>query len=197
MKKKIVLLTTFALVALLVAGGTMAWFTANAEQVKHEFKMGTLGIKFMLNLSANDGPINTEPGKEIGGRNVRVKNTGSLDAYVRVKLSPKWEDNKDAGFVLNGDTLVVYRSKNSVPKDSKHVLAGGWVYKDGYFYYPEALGKDKETPALFQKIQFDGETINDSYQGKAFTLKVDADATQAKDAASKSIWKVSISELIE
>ena len=44
MKRKVVILTAFALVALLVAGGTMAWFTGTAR-ANIEYKAGTIKVE--------------------------------------------------------------------------------------------------------------------------------------------------------
>ena len=120
MKRKAVLLTTFALVALLIAGGTMAWFTDDADAT-NTFKTGRLEINVKEEGFNEDNAENVEPGK-CYDKVVKIENTGTLDAYVRVKLEPKWEGTQE-------DAKAYYMVKNKVYKiigiPSDHVIPQG------------------------------------------------------------------------
>lgn len=110
MKKKIVLLTAFALVAILVAGGTMAWFTSNPEAVTNTFKAGTVKIK--VNEHGFKDKTNVNPG-DCYDKVVTVKSHGSKATYVRVQLTPEWKDKNEEP-MTDTDGVVAYGIKDQV-----------------------------------------------------------------------------------
>ena len=93
-RKNLLIGSALVLAALLVVGGTMAWFTAAAEPVTNTFIAGTVEIKLHDEdgqgaVFSPNGITNVNPGDEYG-KVVYVENTGSKAVYVRVKLSPAW-----------------------------------------------------------------------------------------------------------
>ena len=194
MKRKVVLLTAFALVALLVAGGTMAWFTAEADPVTNTFQTGNVRITIEEEF---DGPMtNVYPG-QCKDKKVRVKNISqTTDVYVRVKLIPAWEGGLDTDLVvdLDEEKATVYGIGNVQPleafkgpggpggpggKKSKWVDGG-----DGWYYYKEKVKSGEPTNNLIKKVCFDGDSIGNDYQDGEFTLTIEAEAVQGvRDAA--------------
>ncbi|MGB4443040.1 MAG: TasA family protein, partial [Dethiobacteria bacterium] len=90
-KKKNVLIgvLVFSLAALL-AVGTWAWFTATADPVTNQFTAGT--VKIEINEHGFTDVVNWNPG-DTTEKKVSVKSKGSKASYVRVSLTPVWEDN--------------------------------------------------------------------------------------------------------
>ncbi len=93
MKKSLLVgMLVFSLAALLVVGGTMAWFTDNAT-VTNLFTAGT--VEIVSRDGAKDSIIeNWNPGDTID-YDVWVKSLGSKQTYVRVMLTPVWYDGEN------------------------------------------------------------------------------------------------------
>ncbi len=119
-KRKWMLGSAMILALILVAGGTLAWFTATADPVVNEFTAGTLEIEL---IDEFDGAPNVNPG-DCYEKIVYVENTGTKRAFVRIKKDIAF-DNPNLGL-----GVVEYQ------------LGDGWVEHDGYFYYTEALAAE-------------------------------------------------------
>lgn len=177
-KRSIVLVTSMMLAVLLIAGGTFAWFTASADPVRNEFKAGTLemGLYDVFNTCLAQ---NVNPG-DCFQKAVWVCNTGTKRMYVRVKVSEEF-----AGLPTVG--VVNYNINDKY-----------WVdHGDGYYYYKYQLPKGCCTPPLFKlntrckkipSLCFDGEAMNDDYQGKDFTVIIESDAVQVTNGAPAAVW---------
>lgn len=88
MKKRIIMASTVvALVALVIAGGTMAWFTSNPAPVVNSFTAGTVDIK--INENGFKDITNWDPG-DVTTKNVDITVDSTKKTYVRVKLDPSW-----------------------------------------------------------------------------------------------------------
>lgn len=180
--------TVLALVGLLVAGGTMAWFTAETDEVNNAFAAGTVEIEMWENDNLVDGDLlgmnieNVNPG-DCYIKKVVVKNTGSKKAMVRVHESTVIEDYNLLQIDGVGDPNIAIVKFAANPK---------WVYEDNYFYYNEVLQLGAETePILVEnKICFDGPLMGNEYQGAKFTITLKADAIQATNGAPTAEgWK--------
>lgn len=94
-KKKIVLvMACLMMVATLAIGGTLAYFTSE-DSADNVFTMGNVEIELQEVFEQNS---KLQPGLDVN-KDVRVKNTGSEDAYVRVHLAiPTIMDDGDPNF---------------------------------------------------------------------------------------------------
>ena len=97
-KRNLVLGSVVVLAALLVVGGTMAWFTAESDPVENKFTAGKVDIELhdvQVDGEGNEvdfpeeGLSNVNPGDE-HSKIVYVENTGTIPIYVRVKLTQEW-----------------------------------------------------------------------------------------------------------
>lgn len=174
MKKRIVIMLTVALIGLLVVGGTLAWFTAEAKPVINSFKAGTLEINLVDNFDEENAQ-NVNPG-DCYDKVVYVENTGTKSAFIRVKLTPVLKDPE--GNNLN-QSVVTYNILND------------WVlHTDGYYYYPYAVDAGGKTLEIIKEVCFAGKEMTDVYQGATFTLTVEAEAIQASNGAALNAWGV-------
>lgn len=84
-KKLLMAMGTMALAAMLIGAGTFALFTAEATNEGNTFATGTLTIEDITNGdgSAAFNVRNMAPG-DSGEGTIIIKNTGSLDAWVKV-----------------------------------------------------------------------------------------------------------------
>lgn len=177
--KKIMLGSAIMLAVLLVAGGTMAWFTAQSDPVTNNFKAGTLKIK--INDTFNpEAAENVNPGDKYS-KVVNITNTGTKRAYIRVKLTPAFMtvDANNQPVVSNLDTSVV-----------TYPILPNWILHNGYYYYKNIVGAGVTTTDIINEVKFAGAAMNNNYQGAKFTLKVEADAIQATNGAINDAWLV-------
>ena len=174
-KKNLVLITTAALVVLLIAGGTMAWFTAEADPVTNNFKAGTLIMSVDECFNACDAR-NVNPGDCIQ-KHVRFHNDGTKKMFVRVDLEAIFKDAD--GNELDPEGIVSYD------------IGDDWVlHTDGYYYYTKEVKAGKYTGEIISEVCFDGPNMDNEYQGARFTLTVNSEAVQVTNGAALDVWGV-------
>lgn len=169
MKKKILAVSTILLVAIMIAGGSMAWFTSNPNEAVNEFQLGTVKVKVI------------EPGFEdlenveatLYDKNVQVQSLGTKRTYVRVRLVPEWSNPS-----LSVSNVALNLSQN-----------GNWTSKqaDGYYYFKYYLNENEITSLLLESVTFTDLT---GYEGETFTLKVVAEGVQITNDAWKDVWGI-------
>ena len=195
-RKNLLIGSALVLAALLVVGGTMAWFTAAARPVTNTFIAGTVEIELHDEdgqgaVFSPNGITNVNPGDEYG-KVVYVENTGSKAVYVRVKLSPAWTKR----------TAPLPLQVEGVDMATFPIVGTDWVlHTDGYYYYKNPLAgaaagePNPVTTHLIEKVIFAGAAMTNDYQGATFTLKVEAEAIQASNGAALDQWGVDPSTL--
>jgi predicted ribosomally synthesized peptide with SipW-like signal peptide len=169
-------LLVLSLAALLIIGGTMAWFTATAEPVTNEFTAGTVEISindvYAVETNWNPGDTTT---KEIS-----IVNEGTKCAYVRVKLTPEWGNIVEDEFVVDSSLGTGNVTLNWNETD--------WMKQGDYYYYMSTLPANGETELLLNSVTLKGLETGNEYQGKVFRIVVKADAVQCTNDAYKDVW---------
>lgn len=187
-KRNLMLGSAILLVVLLVAGGTMAWFTDDVE-VTNTFTAGTVDVDLIENGNLVVGEDftgleieNVNPG-DTERKEITVKSNGSKRTYVRIKLTPEW-------ILAEGKSFPEGFYDNSLPPAE---LVGlnetDWIFADGYYYYKDILATNDITSKLITGVKFDGPTMNNEYQGATFKLKVEVESIQATNNAYES-WGI-------
>ena len=170
MKRKLFVIAVIALCLSLMAAGTLAYFTA--EDTAHNV-ITSGGIDVELKEWADEdktvpfpanGVSGVMPGAEVT-KIVEVENTGSGEAWVRVKVT------KDIS-LAEGVEAQVDLGLLKLDCDK-----GYWTEKDGYYYYHEALKPGETTKALFAAVTFDS-AMGNEYQNATATVDVLAQAVQ-------------------
>lgn len=193
MKKRIVLFSSIiALISLLIAGGTMAWFTSNPEPVNSTFKAGTVNIDVDENgFTDVDDWV---PG-QTSTKNVDIDVTSTKETYVRVMITPSWEGSLPLDFVdinfMDTDKWVFTDGTHPTP-----VMHANDPRLSGYLYYTDILTGPTSVDVI-DSVKFSGESYltppqdgQNQYQGKTFSLNVKAEAVQASYGAYKSVWDI-------
>ena len=201
------MLSVIALAVVLVAGGTMAWFTDEAGPVINTFEAGTVEIELCdktISYDDNGEPLkdedenilyedfnelaqnflNVNPGDDYS-KIVYVKNIGTKHAYVRVKLTPKWSlaDGKSFPEGFTAATLA--------PAELIELDLTNWVLIGDYYYYKGILSANNGlTTDLLTGVRFAGANMPNNYQGATFTIDVEAQAIQATNGAINDLWKI-------
>jgi len=193
-KKNLLIGSALVLAALLVVGGTMAWFTAAAVPVTNTFKAGTVEIE-LHDVQTGDneeeitfptaGISNVNPGDEYE-KIVYVENTGTKAVYVRVKLTPAW---------MKGESSLPLQV-GSVDMATFPIVGDKWfLHTDGWYYYKDPVASLNSTQHLIEEVKFAGAAMTNDYQDATFTLKVEAEAIQASNGAALDQWGVDPSTL--
>ncbi len=176
MKKSILVgMLVFSLAALMVVGGTLAWFTSEAE-VTNTFKAGTVEIE-VLEKGETEGITNWNPG-DTTDYDVSVKSLGSKQTYVRVKLEPVWYNGDEEAEVNENNVELIFGED----------LNENWVLDDGWYYYKKILEQNQETSLLLDAVKLDGPNTGNEYQGLTLKIKVEAQAVQASNDAIFDAW---------
>ncbi len=150
MKNKLIIFLSILLVSIMVGGGTSAWFTSSPDPKTNEFNLS------IVNVEVEDKGLD----------DIRLKNLGSSDAYVRVILIPMWSDPSIS------------------TRDVNIKIGDDWKEKDGYYYYKKVLGSGEKTSNLIDTISIPQE------RGESFTLKVVAEGVQSSHMAWKDVWSI-------
>lgn len=181
-KRNLILGSAILLVVLLVAGGTFAWFTAEADPVVNEFTAGTLEIKL---IDIFDGAPNVNPG-DCYRKVIYVKNTGTKKAYIRLEADAVFDNPALSTSILG------YGINDPINFGPMNLLPG-WEYDDGYFYYNRIVYPGYCTRPLLQcnRICFNGEDMGNEYQGAKLDITIKAGAIQATNGAIQEEWGVS------
>lgn len=175
MKKKIIALClVIALAATAVIGGTLAYFTDDAEAT-NTFTVGNVDITLTEpnweGTGSQDAP-EVYPGEPLA-KDPTVTNSGANPCFVRIKV----EGLDCLGTAGN----ITYRT-DYVDNE----LGDNWVkHTDGYFYYNKVLAVGATTDALFDQIVIPTALTNGNAETE-FNVVVTAEAVQAQGA--KASW---------
>lgn len=167
-----------ALVALLVllcctVAGTVAYLVTSTDPVTNTFTPAS---------------VSTEVNEDFDGitkRNVTIKNTGNIDAYIRAAVIVNWAN--DAGEisgtpVTNADYSITYNTDAN----------GDWfVGSDGYYYCKTSVKSEKQdakdcwTPVLIESCTQKGTAP----EGFHLQVTILADGIQSEPTSTvASVW---------
>lgn len=165
-KRSLVLVVSLLALLLVVAGGTLAWLTAQ-DSVSNTFTPAHVSCEVTEEF---DGTVKS---------NVNVTNTSDIDAFIRVKLVT-YRVN-DAGQRIGGKAEIDFTPGT------------GWVkYGDFYYYTKPVAPQQQPKEALIGSITLKG-SYDDADGGKQ-VIEVMAEAIQSQPArAVQQAWGVTIS----
>ncbi|GAA0709099.1 hypothetical protein GCM10008904_19760 [Paraclostridium ghonii] len=166
-------------------GGTLAWFTSQ-DKVSNIFATG--GVDNPNGANGNgveiweqyNPKINMVPGDtEI--KLVQTQNTTTYDSFIRVKITPKWKDNK-----LNNEMIELTFGDNNSNLGSGD---GQWLKgNDGYYYYMGKIDSKKFTNPILSSVKLSTEAGSE-YRDAKFDVFVEAESIQADNDAQDDAWK--------
>ena len=189
-KKNLMILLLIAIIG--VVGLTVAYFSSTTT-FENVFETPEYGTEYIEKFTS---PDNWKPG-DVTEKTLEVKNSGSVDEAVRVKVEESWVSK-------NGTTLLLKQGDN-VAADIHWINEDDWtkVTVDGedyyYYYYNYKLAPEETTSKLLDKVTFnplinaktscteeieDGiltRTCNSSgagYDGATYTLKFTIETVQ-------------------
>ena len=163
-------IATVLLLALAI-GGTLAWLSTKDGPITNTFTPSKVTCVVTERFDGSTGVKS----------NVNVKNTGTINAFIRVKLVTYRTNDK--GYHIGGTA--------SLPK---FTLGENWVLHDGYYYYtlPVAPGKKPETN-LTDSMALTGSYPDTDADGGHQAIDVMAEAIQSvPEDAVEAAWGLSI-----
>lgn len=162
-------IATAVLLALAI-GGTVAWLSTKGAPITNTFKPSKVACEVTEKFNGTTG----EKTK------VNVKNTGTIDAFIRVKLVT-YRTNDDGQHI--GGTAEI----------PAFTPGTGWVSYGGYYYYTKPVAPNGSPEnALISSITLTG-SYNDADGGKQ-AVDVMAEAIQSvPEAAVNAAWGVGFS----
>ena len=161
-----------ALVALLVllcctVAGTVAYLVTSTGPVTNTFTPASVTTE-VVETFANG--VKSD---------VKIKNTGNIDAYIRVAVVANWANS--AGDVYGG-AVPTEGTDYTAP-----VLQNGWIKVGDYYYYTSAVPAGSSTGTLFAPIE-QLTTCKDANYGLQVTIL--ADGIQAEPVhVVADVWK--------
>lgn len=175
-KRKIMLIAAVVCCVMIVAAGTLAYFTAEEKA----FNKITTGKLTMLLHDETTGGVpfpegginNIVPGDEVD-KLVAVENTGSVDFYTRVSIE-KIIVAADKQTKLGFDNITL------------NINTVDWTEKDGYYYYNKPVKPGETTKPLFTTVTF-GTALDNEYMGAHVEVNVSAQAVQSKNNGSSAL----------
>ena len=161
-RKRVVLaLVSVGVLLAIAAGSTLAWLGAQSATLSNTFDPAKITCDIDETFS---GGVKSD---------VRIQNTGTIDAYIRVALTPVW---KDGGNIAGAEASL----------DDCTIDWGdmAWVRgTDGFHYCTVPIPAGGYTPILIDECTAD---THDDYQ---FELQISAQAIQALPASAVTgVW---------
>lgn len=160
-----------ALLLALAIGGTVAWLSTSDKPITNTFNPSYVACKVEENFDHEKGVKSK----------VNVKNTGDIDAFIRVKLVT-YRTN-DQGQHIGGIATL-----------PQFALGENWVEHEGYYYYTLPVAPQAQpTAALAAEIKLTG-SYEDADGGHQ-AIDVMAEAIQSVPAeAVGQAWGVKIEQ---
>lgn len=181
--KALLLIASLAVLLTATVGSTAAWLVSKPAAVENDFVPGKVACKVLEDFGKGSGTYVKS--------NVRVKNTGNTDAYIRVLLVFTWKDDKGNIFSNKPQEGIDYQ----INMDNMYLT--DWIMQKSdagvYFYYKKRVAPSAETGKLIESL-YQIADVTGPENGK-YKLSVDilADAVQANppEAVADS-WGVAV-----
>ena len=236
-KKPALVLTAAALLLVgSTVGSTRAALTYYSENYSAQMNMQSIGVSLLENdkvVSSRDYVSNNEwkgtsegtlltdllgkdetftPGKKYNEA-ISVKNSGTIDTFVRVIITKSWQDEKgNKNTNLSPDLIEL----NFLTDNGWQVAKAQSTRERTVLYYTKALKAGKPTPALSDTLRINPSIASDvtkpvpeseketekrktitypyKYNGYTFHIDAEVDAVQTHNAkdAIKSAWGVDV-----
>lgn len=168
MKRSLVLVVSLLALLLVVAGGTLAWLTAQ-DSVSNTFTPAhvTCDVEEDFNGTTKE--------------KVSIKNTSDIPVYIRASIVVTWKDP-------SGN---VYGQLPVAGTDYTISYGTGWTRQGDYWYCNSEVAVGANTTELISSCTVEeGATIPEGY---ALSVEIIAEAIQSQpDRAVKDAWGVTV-----
>lgn len=168
-KKSLILLASLAIILLVSVGATLAFLVDKSGPVENTFVPGSVAVEVQESFD------------NVTKTGVKIKNTGNVDAYIRVAIIPTWEDDEGNPVGVSAslaDLTIDWGEKGGSGTEAEP--GNGWVKgTDGFWYYTSPVAPQDPT-----NILIDSATVN-TPNGYHMNLQILAQSIQAEGQDSK------------
>ena len=200
-KRILTSLLTICLAVGSIAGGTLAWFTAEAEIAPNTFTAGILEIDAAETWAYGEaGLTNWNPG-DCTDKEITIEVTGTKRAFIRAKITESWtgtagnESINNTWYERNVPNvnwwIDVDGSRAAWPNDEWTLIGEG---EEAYWYYngifDPAGAEGPQKVIVLSGVCLAGAETGNEYQGACYTLKMDFEAIQVTHEAVFEQWGV-------
>ena len=169
MKKRIILILAAVLLLAVAVGTTVAFLVDKTPSVANTFQPVAVSCRVQETF---DAQANTK-------RDVSVRNTGDISAYIRVALVVTWV-SEESGSTYGGAPVAGVDYAMTLSED-------GWVRgSDGFYYCTSAVAAGEATPILVDVV---APVAGKAPEGYRLSVQIVASAIQATPAdAVRATW---------
>lgn len=201
-KKTLIVVSSLVVLTLAVSiGNSFAFMSAKTDTKTNAFVKGSPGIDIHENSSATPNSTNSVSHTT---KQVSVKNTGTIPAYLRVMLVPSYKFTSGTAaasgvsFTTMPQSIASTASSFSMGDLTLNLAAnwgGKWFYvydttdQTGYFYYKDAVPAGDTTTLLLNSVAL---PVGMSYG--SLQIDVIADSIQSDGGAVGSVWGKFVTE---
>ena len=183
-KKLITSLTLLIATVICLVLSTYTYLTDNITTRSIRFSSGNVSIELCESSPSSENGLSSvriQPGMKVV-RTASVKNTGTLPAFVRIKLDKVITlSQANSGREAEIDPSLI----------SLDINTALWQEKDGYYYCLSPVEAGESTPSLFTTVSFH-RSMSNLYKEGTFDLVFQIEAVQANnngaDAISAEGW---------
>ena len=176
-KKPVALVAILVLLCCAVAG-TVAYLVTKTDSVVNTF---------------TPSKVTTYVEEEFNGQtksNVKIQNTGDIDAYIRMAVTVNWAD---ASGNVYGEKPVEGTDYTISYNKTVQADGGQWIEgSDGYWYYTKPVAPSTEDNPQYTGVLIKScEPAGQAPAGYALQVTILADGIQSKpDKVVNEVWKV-------
>ena len=166
-KRSLVLVVSVLVLLLAVAGGTLAWLTAQ-DSVTNTFTPAHVTCTVEETFNGTEKT------------NVQIKNTSDIPAYIRAYIVVTWKDRQ--GNVCGQVPVEGTNYEMSINPNK------GWTQSGDYWYCKTAIAPGEFTPVLIDSCTSNNSAPDDNYK---LSVEIIAEAIQSvPEEAVKDAWGV-------
>ena len=166
----------FFIVFLLLCGTAFAFMFRQTELFENQFDTAVVDCEVHEMLDGSGDYIQGVQSAD-SKKSITVKNTGNIDAYLRVRFVSYWID-------ANGNIVAKTSQMPMIPQTADWILGSDYTY-----YYKKAVAPGAFTEELLQKSI----VLATSDEGYFQVVEVFADAIQSlPETAVEESWKVTV-----
>lgn len=170
-KKSAIFIALTAFLLLATIGTTVALLITKSETISNEFTPTIVSCKVEESF---DGTVK---------RDVCVRNTGNINAFIRATLTVNW---------VNDETQKIHPTAPVAQSDYEIIWGqNGWIKgADGFYYYQNAVSPNAITSDLIESI-----TPKNTPDGYSLQVRIIASAIQsAPETVAEDNWGVIVAE---
>lgn len=173
-KRKLFGVSVLVMCLCILSGTTLAYLITGTNLIKNLFSPG------QVSCQVNSNVVDTVPS------NVTIKNTGTVNAYIRVAVIVNWADSSDNVTANSPEEGFDYTIAYAEETDWKKAADGFW-----YYTHPVAPGKSTgvliESCNILKSVAPDGYALSVNIVTSAIQATPDNVVTESWDSGVSSV----------